>query len=274
MVLVAGFAAYGLAFGTVCSYGVYTPTWQRHFNASTREATAIASTAYALIPLSGPLAALSYRRLGARVSVMGGATLTSLGFLLSYAASYSLVHLITFQAFVGLGFGFQARPFPHEAITQNNHSRVVSQVVSALSVQSEYFAERLHLAMAIVPAGVAVLLLFFPNLFAILSRRFGWENSMLVPPDHLSSSSTSLAHSHLDQISAGLGAVGVLAGAVMRRNEAARPARVSEFCQVSLLRSPSLPLFCASVAAWAGSSITYYRSCSCSDGALRRLETR
>ena len=53
LVLLSGFVVYGLGFGMVNSYGVYTETWREDFNCTTKAATSVSSVANAFVPLTG-----------------------------------------------------------------------------------------------------------------------------------------------------------------------------------------------------------------------------
>uniref|UniRef100_A0A670ZK50 Major facilitator superfamily (MFS) profile domain-containing protein n=1 Tax=Pseudonaja textilis TaxID=8673 RepID=A0A670ZK50_PSETE len=137
MVVLGGFVQSALVFWGGCSFGVFFVAFVAHFGESSGAVSWVVSLGIAILQFASPLGSTLSARYGARLVVMAGGLLSSVGLFLA-SFSTSLVHLyLTIRLLTGsLGWALVFTP--------------------SVAAVSQYFDKRRTLAMGLAVSGAGV----------------------------------------------------------------------------------------------------------------------
>ncbi|XP_069776104.1 monocarboxylate transporter 13 isoform X2 [Narcine bancroftii] len=160
MIVLAAFMQSALVFGVIRSFGVFFVAFVDYFAAASSTVSWITSMAVAVQQFCSPLASALSNYFGARLVVMSGGIIASLGLIFASQAT-NLIHL---YLSIGLlsGFGW---------------ALVFTPTVAAVS---RYFTKRRTLAMGLAFTGVGISSFAFSPLFQYLLDSYSWRGALLI----------------------------------------------------------------------------------------------
>ncbi|XP_072114569.1 monocarboxylate transporter 13 isoform X2 [Mobula birostris] len=160
MIVVSAFIQSALVFGVIRSFGVFFVAFKDHFSEAASTVSWITSMAVAIQQFCSPVASALSNYFGARLVVMLGGSIASLGLIFASLAT-NLVHL---YLSIGLlsGFGW---------------ALVFTPSIAAIS---RYFTKRRTLAMGLAFTGVGISSFAFSPLFQYLLDEYGWQGALLI----------------------------------------------------------------------------------------------
>uniref|UniRef100_A0A8C5RS54 Monocarboxylate transporter 13 n=1 Tax=Laticauda laticaudata TaxID=8630 RepID=A0A8C5RS54_LATLA len=161
MVVLGGFVQSALVFGVVRSFGVFFVAFVAHFGESSVAVSWVVSLGIAILQFASPLGSTLSARYGARLVVMAGGLLSSVGLFLA-SFSTSLVHLYLSIGLLTGSLGW---------------ALVFTPSVAAVS---QYFDRRRTLAMGLAVSGAGVSSLAFCPFFQYLVDSYGWRGALQI----------------------------------------------------------------------------------------------
>ncbi|XP_002732184.2 monocarboxylate transporter 12-like [Saccoglossus kowalevskii] len=158
VILVTSYMVFLICGGNFFTSGVFLVSFLEYFHQGAAKASIIGSLSSAFLVGSGLLVNYLCKRFGARIVVIGGGFLSTLGVILSiFAPSLSFLYF-SFGVLVGLGYG-------------------LSQL-SVCFIIGHYFKKRYALASGIMFAGASCGILCLPPLYNFLIEIYGWRGSL------------------------------------------------------------------------------------------------
>ncbi|XP_059831234.1 monocarboxylate transporter 13 [Hypanus sabinus] len=160
MIVLSTFIQSALVFGIIRSFGVFFVAFVDHFSEAASSVSWITSMAVAIQQFCSPVASALSNYFGARVVVMLGGFIASLGLIFASLAT-TLIHL---YLSIGLlsGFGW---------------ALVFTPSIAAIS---RYFTRRRTLAMGLAFTGVGISSFVFSPLFQYLLDVYSWQGALLI----------------------------------------------------------------------------------------------
>ncbi|XP_051900589.1 monocarboxylate transporter 13 [Pristis pectinata] len=160
VIVLSAFIQSALVFGVIRSFGVFFVAFVDHFSEASSTVSWITSMAVAVQQFCSPVASALSSYLGARLVVMLGGFIASLGLFFASLAT-NLIHL---YLCIGLlsGFGW---------------ALVFTPSIAALS---RYFNKRRTLAMGLAFTGVGISSFVFSPLFQYLLDEYTWRGALLI----------------------------------------------------------------------------------------------